>query len=94
MGLLEKFADKATKVLSKKTIENTKQAIVEDVKKNQTGYIMAGITGLVLATGVVMVVKMMIGAPPTPPVYSITNNYYLNITPEQAEKLIENLPRS
>ena len=80
--MLEKFADKAAKIFSKKTVEHTKQAIVEDVKQNQTGYIMAGITGLVIAVGVVTVVKAMIGAlpsAPSVPTYSVTYNYYITL---------------
>lgn len=81
--MLEKWADKAAKVFSKKTVEHTKQAIVEDVKQNQTGYIMAGITGVVIAVGVVTVVKAMLGhilpATPSVPTYSVTYNYYITL---------------
>ena len=80
--MLEKWADKAAKVFSKKTVEHTKQAIVEDVKENHTGYIMAGITGVAIAVGVVTVVKAMLGALPSAtsmPTYSITYNYYITL---------------
>ena len=80
--MLENFADKAAKIFSKKTVEHTKQAIVEDVKQNKTGYIMAGITGIIMAAGVVAIVKVMIGALPSAaniPTYSITYNYYINL---------------
>lgn len=82
--MLEKLADKAAKIFSKKTVEHTKQAIIDDVKQNQTGYVMAGITGLVIAVGVVAVVKTMLGAAaPTPgPVYSVTYNYYITLPKE------------
>ena len=80
--MLERFADKAAKIFSRKTVEHTKQAIVEDVKQNQTGYIMAGITGVVIAVGVVTVVKAMLGAlpsAPSVPTYSVTYNYYITL---------------
>lgn len=80
--MLERFADKAAKIFSKKTVEHTKQAIVEDVKQNQTGYVMAGITGVVIAVGVVTVVKAMLGAlpsAPSVPTYSVTYNYYITL---------------
>lgn len=78
--MLEKLADKAAKIFSKKAVAETKQAIVEDVKQNQTGYVMAGITGIVIAVGVVTVVKAMLGhlAPPSP-TYSVTYNYYITL---------------
>lgn len=81
--MLERFADKAAKIFSKKTVEHTKTAIVEDVKKNQTGYIMAGISGLVIAAGVVIAVKAIVSgiAPPAQPLYSITYNYYITMPP-------------
>ena len=80
--MLERFADKAAKIFSRKTVEHTKQAICEDVKQNQTGYIMAGITGVVIAVGVVTVVKAMLGAlpsAPSVPTYSVTYNYYITL---------------
>ena len=80
--MLEKWADKAAKVFSKKTVEHTKKAIVDDVKENHTGYIMAGITGIAIAFGVVTVVKAMLGAlpsAPSVPTYSITYNYYITL---------------
>jgi hypothetical protein len=79
--MFEKFADKATQIFSRKALENTKKAIVEDVKENQTGYVMAGISGLIIATAVIVAVKAIIGAVPTPstPMYSITYNYYINL---------------
>lgn len=79
--MLEKWADKAAKVFSKKTVEHTKQAIVDDVKQNHTGYIMAGVTGIVVAAGVIAVVKAMLGSPSVPslPTYSITYNYYITL---------------
>ena len=83
--MLEKWADKAAKIFSKKTIEHTKQAIVDDVKQNQTGYVMAGITGVIIAVGVVTVVKTMLGAlpsAPSSPMYSITYNYYITLPKE------------
>lgn len=83
--MLEKWADKAAKIFSKKTIEHTKQAIVDDVKQNQTGYVMAGITGVIIAVGVVTVVKTMLGAlpsAPSGPMYSITYNYYITLPKE------------
>lgn len=82
--MLEKWTDKLSKAFSKKTVEHTKQAIIDDVKQNQTSYIMAGITGLVIATGVVIAVKAIIGAAPTAPqpMYSVTYNYYISVTPE------------
>lgn len=78
--MFEKFADKAAKVFSKKTVEHTKEAIIADVKENQTSYIMAGITGLVLAAGVVIAMKAIVSgiAAPAQPIYSVTNNYYIN----------------
>lgn len=81
--MLEKWADKAAKVFSKKAVAEAKQAVVEDVKQNQTGYIMSGITGIVIAVGVVTVVKVMLGhvLPTTPsvPTYSVTYNYYITL---------------
>ena len=80
--MLEKWADKVAKVFSKKAVAEAKQAIVEDVKHNQTGYIMAGITGIVIAVGVVTVVKAMLGAlpsAPSVPTYSVTYNYYITL---------------
>lgn len=88
--MFEKLADKTAKIFSKKTVEHTKQAIVEDVKANHTGYIMAGITGLVITVGVVSVIKLLIGGAPTVPTYSVTYNYYLS--PEQASNVIKALP--
>ena len=83
--MLEKWADKAAKIFSKKTVEHAKQAIVDDVKQNQTGYVMAGITGVIIAVGVVTVVKTMLGAlpsAPSVPMYSITYNYYITLPKE------------
>lgn len=82
--MLEKWADKVAKVFSKKTVEHTKQAIVEDVKQNHTGYIMAGVTGVVIAVGVVAVIKTMLGglAGPSVPTYSVTYNYYITLPKE------------
>lgn len=82
--MLEKWADKAAKVFSKKTVEHTKKAIVEDVKQNHTGYIMAGVTGVVIAVGVVAVIKTMLGglACPSVPTYSVTYNYYITLPKE------------
>ena len=88
--MLEKLTDKVSKMFSQKTVEHTKQAIIDDVKENQTSYIMAGITGLVIATGVIIAVKAIIGAAtPTTmqPLYSITNNYYISMTPEAVKAL-------
>lgn len=74
--MFEKFADK----FSKKAIENAKEAVVENVKENKVSYIMAGITGLVIAAGVIVTVKAIIGGISAPvPTYSITNNYYITI---------------
>ena len=82
--MLEKWVDKASKMFSKKTVEHTKQAIIDDVKQNQVGYVMSGVTGLVIAVGVVVAVKAIIGGAPVAPqpLYSITNNYYISVTPE------------
>ena len=80
--MLERLADKAAKVFSKKAVAETKQAIVADVKRNQTGYMMAGITGVVIAVGVVTVVKAMLsamGGVPAVPTYSVTYNYYITL---------------
>lgn len=88
--MLERLADKFSKTFSKKTVEHTKQAIIEDVKQNQTSYIMAGITGLVIATGVIIAVKAIIGSVPTAPqpLYSVTYNYYISMTPEATKAII------
>ena len=82
--MLEKWADKASRIFGKKTVEHTKQAIIEDVKQNQTSYIMDGITGLIIATGVIVAVKAIIGGVPSvpQPVYSVTNNYYITLPAE------------
>lgn len=87
--MLEKLTDRISKTFSKKTVENTKQAIINDVNENKTSYIMAGITGLVIATGVIVAVKAIIGAVPTAPqpLYSITYNYYISMTPETAKAI-------
>ena len=89
--MLEKWVDKTSKLFSKKTVEHTKQAIIEDVKQNQTGYVMAGITGLIVATAVVVAVKAIIGGAPSAPqpLYSITYNYYISITPETAKAMMK-----
>lgn len=77
--MFDKIADK----FSKKAVENAKKAVVDDVKQNHTGYIMAGITGIVLAVGVAAVVKAIVSGIPVGsaavPMYSITNNYYINL---------------
>ena len=88
--MLEKLTDKVSKMFSQKTVEHTKQAIIEDVKQNQTSYVMAGITGLVIATGVIVAVKAIIGSVPTAPqpLYSITYNYYISMTPEMAKEAL------
>lgn len=88
--MFEKLSDKVTKIFSQKAVENTKQAIIEDVKQNQTGYIMAGVTGLIIATGVIVAVKAIIGAVSSAPMpmYSVTYNYYISMTPEMAKEAL------
>lgn len=88
--MLEKLAEKAAKVFSKKAVEQTKQAIVEDVKENHTGYVMAGITGIVITIGIVSIIKLIVSGAPTVPTYSVTYNYYLS--PEQAAGIVKGLP--
>lgn len=91
--MLDKLAEKAAKVFSKKAVEQTKQAIVEDVKQNHTGYVMAGITGVVIAIGVVSIIKFVVtGAAPRVPTYSITYNYNYYLSPEQASTIMKGLP--
>lgn len=89
--MFEKIADKAAQVFSKKAVEHTKEIIVQDVKDNHTGYVMAGITGLVITVGVVSVIKLLMGGgAPSVPTYSVTYNYYLS--PEQAAEVVKAIP--
>lgn len=83
--MLERIADKIGGVFSKKAVESAKKAIAEDVEKNHDNYISAAITGTIIAVGIVVATKMILGMIGADSVAetaaNITYNYYITITP-------------
>lgn len=73
--------EKISSIFSKKAVEEAKKAIIEDVHQNKTGYIMAGITGVILVAGVVIAVKAIVNSVAVPAAhdatYTVTYNYYI-----------------
>ena len=83
--MIEKFVDKISKTFSKKTVENAKQAIIEDIQENHVTYVAVGAVGVILTIGLCVLVRNAIGAsaPLTPThTINITYNYYISTAPK------------
>jgi len=94
--MMEKLAEKFGKHFSKEAVENAKQAVVEDVQKNHSTYIAAGIIAVAGIVGIAVLTKRLIGVDDVAKTVNITNNYYYLIykhCTEAAEKATETVAK-